>query len=65
VSSEAPRSWPPRTIWRITEAQVPGATLYALDLELSVDTTAPAILEAIERAASHAGIELVRVGEAT
>jgi hypothetical protein len=51
-------SWPPPlTAWRIVGLpNRPG-----LDVRLSVETTAPAVVEAIEKAAAASGVELERV----
>jgi cell division ATPase FtsA len=48
-----------RTVWRLV--RVPELA-QRLDVELVVDTTAPAVVEAIEAAAERAGVELERVG---
>jgi hypothetical protein len=50
----------PRTVWRITSI-VEGAFQRSLDVELSVDTTAASVVDAIERAARRNGVVLQRV----
>jgi hypothetical protein len=47
----------PTTRWRLT--QTPGRP--RLELELVVNTTAPAVVDAIEQAAARAGVELERL----
>lgn len=47
-----------RTVWRLVGyPEWPGK----LDVELTVDTAAPEVVEAVERAAAANGLELVRV----
>jgi len=60
VSVVEPHAAPgPRTVWRL--CRLPG--LHPLDVTVTVDTTAPVVLMAIERAAGENGITLVRVEE--
>jgi len=55
-------TFPPRTAWRLRAIDgVP--RLRGLDVQLTVDTTAPAVVDAIETAAALHGIELERVVE--
>jgi hypothetical protein len=55
-------SEPLRTRWRLVGlVDVAGVQRRSLDVELVVDTTAPLVVSAIERAASRAGIRLERV----
>ena len=51
----------PRTRWRLRAIGNAGVVLDRLDLELTVDTTAEAVVGAIERAARNNGILLERV----
>lgn len=46
----------PKTVWRITRI----GELRQLDIVLSVDTTAPLVTAAIEKAAKDAGINMQR-----
>lgn len=49
-----------RIVWRLVRvSELP----QRLELELVVDTAAPAIIEAIEAAAERAGVELERVDD--
>jgi len=49
----------PRTVWRILRVlDDDGLPRRGLDVQLVVDTAAPAVVDAIERAALGAGIEL-------
>lgn len=48
-----------RTVWRLVAIAYPPTG--GLDVQLVIDTTAPAVVEAIERAAADAGVELERV----
>jgi hypothetical protein len=51
----------PRTRWRLRAIGNAGIVLDRLDLELTVDTTAEAVVGAIERAARNNGILLERI----
>lgn len=51
----------PRTVWRIVG--VDPTRRQGLNVSLSVDTTAPAVVDAIERAAAANGITLERADE--
>jgi hypothetical protein len=50
----------PQTVWRIVGLT---AESEELNVRLVVDTTEPAIVDAIERGARQAGVELERVEE--
>jgi hypothetical protein len=47
-----------RTCWRVL-----GWALVEADLQLVLDTTDPAVIEAVERAAAARGVTLVRLGD--
>jgi hypothetical protein len=51
----------PHTIWRIRALDLISPA--RLNVRLAVDTTAPLVVEAIERAADDAGILLERIEE--
>ncbi len=50
-----------RTVWRLRALDYPNPPRSGLDVQLVVDTTAPVVVAAIERAAASAGIELERI----
>jgi hypothetical protein len=58
-------SRPPRTVWRLTGVPDLGRhdILSPLDIRLVVDTTAAAVVDAIEEAAAATGIRLERIEE--
>jgi hypothetical protein len=57
---DQPHPFVRQTVWRIVAI---ADTAFRLDVPLVVDTTAPAVVEAIEEAASKNGITLKRENE--